>query len=191
MSTKTEPRTTAAEIKKQIEEATKTEKAKTEIKDSGMPLTNQLANEINATESTPKVEPKTEGASAPSKPDQPKAAAETASGQETGSVDLKEWAKKKGIDWTTEDSILSALRKADQEFHKRQQERKEKEAGQRVVYPPPYQPPAYIPPPVYPNGYQGAYAPYPAPPQSITENIAKQYNMTVEDVERLAAFNKD
>jgi len=176
MSTKTETRKTSAEIKKQIEEATKTEKSKTELKDSGLPLTGQVANEINATESTPEATKTAESKPEPVNP--------TAEGATAESVDLKEWAKKRGIDWTTEESVLSALRKSDQEFHKRQQERKSKEQVQTQFAPPPtYQQPSYS------NGYYPpAYVP---PPTPVVENIARQYNMTVEDVQRLSAFNRD
>lgn len=168
---KTEVRLTSAEIKKQIEAA------KTEIKDSGMPLNGMLANEINASASTPENKPIAE-----SKPEPIQAAEQ----KPTGSVDLKEWAKKKGIDWTTEDSVLSALRKSDEAFHKRQQEKKSRES----------QPPApnYAPQqPAYqqPYGYQQAYVPQPPNSRQIVENVARQYNMLPEDVERLAAFNRD
>lgn len=169
---------TSAEIKKQIEEAKKTQKieeGKKSLKDSGLPLTGQVANEINATLSTPEETTKTE-----SKPDPEKPAAEK-------DVDLQAWAKKRGIDWTTEESVLSALRKSDQEFHKRQAERKAREMEAN----PPYRPPSYQPP-TQPYPFQ-VYPFQSAPPSSkeVVENIAKQYNMLPEDVERLAAFNRD
>lgn len=171
---------TSADLKKQIEEATKTEKAKKSAKESSLPLTGMIAAEINASEpSTTVVTPKAE-----SKPDPVTPAAETATApKESG--DFKEWAKKKGIDWTTDDSVLSALHKSDQEFHRKQAERKAQE--KQVQQQPPYTPPSYAPP--APNyGYQPAYQ---IPQRQLVENIARQYNMTPEDVERLAAFNRD
>lgn len=176
---------TSADIKKQIEEATKTEKAKTDIKDSGMPITGQLANEINATASTPEAKPITE--SKPQEVTPPAEQKPTNSNQ----VDFKEWARKKGIDWTTDTSILEALHKSDQEFHRKRAEERAKEVAQPPYNPPAYQPPQYV----QPAGYPPAYAPQPAyqpqMPRNVVENVARAYNMTVEDTERLAAFNRD
>lgn len=178
---KTETRMTAADIKKQIQAKTE------ELKNSGLPITGQVANEINANQSTPasttKVEVKPEPQiEAVKRLEEPKPVGEN-------QVDLKEWAKKKGIDWTTEDSVLAALRKSDEAFHKRQQERKMKEPANQPGYiPPPYtnqQPPAYAPnPPYYPSQ---------APVNNRTQlsNLARIYNMPEEDVERLIAFNRD
>lgn len=171
-------RLTSAEIKKQIQEASKAEKAKTEVKESGMPITGMLANEINASaSSTPPVT-----LQAASKPEPVKAA------EESTNVDYKDWAKKKGIDWTTDDSVLSALHKSDQEFHKRQAERKAKEAvntPNTSAYNPP---PAQVPFPPQ-NGYQNAYAPQ--NDQTVVNNLARQYNMAPEDIPKLAAWSKD
>jgi hypothetical protein len=173
MSEKTEKRQTAAEIKREIQEASKsdkTEKAKTAIKESGMPLNGMLANEINATPSTPDTTSKAE-----SKPDPEKAAEK----KTDKAVDLQEWAKKKGIDWTTEETVLSALHKSDQAFHAKRQVEKAKE--QERGYAPPA--PSYQPPPTY--------APSPQPNQKVIENIARSYNMLPEDVVRLMEFNRD
>lgn len=175
---------TSADLKKQIEEATKTEKAKKSAKESSLPLTGMIANEINASaastpDATAKAEIKPQETSSP-------AEKETAEGSMTQkSVDFKDWAKKKGIDWTTDDSVLSALHKSDQEFHKKQAERKAQDRQNQQSVPPP---PSYAPP--APNyGYQPAYQPIPQ--RQLVENIARQYNMLPEDVERLAAFNRD
>jgi hypothetical protein len=97
-------------------------------------------------------------------------------------ADLKDWAKKKGIDWTSDDSILAALKKSDQEFHKRQAERKAAEQKN-----PGFVQPAYTPPPPIPQGYQNQTLAQ----RQLLENVARQYNMPVEDAERLMAFNRD
>lgn len=173
MSTKTEKRKTSAELKADIE--AKTQEMKEKVKDGSLPLTPGVVAEINASESTPEPTLKTE-----SKPQEATPPAEPVTGHEGGSVDYKEWAKKKGIDWTTDSNVLAALHKSDQEFHKRRAEEKSKEAAQPPPQPPPYVPPAYNYPPTYAS-----------PPNSLAEGIARQYNMTVEDVQRLAAFNKD
>lgn len=182
-STKPKEGLTSADIKKQIEEATKAQKSqktKTDLKDSGLPLVGQVANEINASQgesSTTEVKPVTE-----SKPEQDKIPA--AEQKPTENVDLKEWAKKKNIDWTTNESILAALRQSDQEWHKKRAEDLKREQTKPQPYAPSYppispQPYAYPQPPVVPNQRQ------------VVENLARQYNMLPEDVERLAAFNRD
>ncbi len=178
---KQETRLTSADIKKQIQ-------AKTEdLKNSGLPITGQVANEINANPSTPEKSVKAEV-----KPDPQVEAAkkvEDLKPSDQHSVDLKEWAKKRGIDWTTEETVLSALRKSDQEFHRRQEERKAKEPANQ----PGYVPPAYTPPTQTYQNIPPAYAPQPAPAnnRAMFENLARIYNMPVEDVERLMAFNRD
>lgn len=178
---KAEKKQTAAEIKKQIEEATESDKMKEAVKDGSLPLTAAVVNEINASPvSTPEVKSVSE-----SKPNPEDKAAEIATGHENGSVDLKEWAKKRGIDWTTEDSVLSALRKSDQEFHKRQQEKKAKEMEK--VYTPQ---PAYIPPPAYTGYSQSPYVP-PQNPRQIIEELARQANMTPDDFERVAKVSRE
>lgn len=173
MSEKTEQRSTAAEIKKQIDEATKA------AKDGQLPLTGTIANEINASTSTPATEPKTESKPDPAQaPVQP--AAERAAGE--NSVDLKEWAKKKGIDWKTDEATLSYLRKRDQDWHAKRQAEKAREG---------VTPPSFAPPP---PGYQAPVQPTQPPgipSRQVLENIARTYNMTVEDAERLATFNRD
>ena len=172
----TEKRSTSAEIKKQIEDATKA------AKEGQLPLTGQVAAEINASASTPAIDAKPE-----SKPDHPQKDASAAEGAAaTESADLKEWAKKKGIDWTTEDSIIAALRKSDQAFHAKRQAEKAREGATPPSYAPP--PPAYQPPPQYPQ--PPAQIP-PVPNRATLENIARQYNMTVDDAERLVTFNRD
>ena len=102
------------------------------------------------------------------------------------SVDLQEWAKAKGIDWTSDASVLEALRKSDQEFHKRREE-KLKATGQNASqgYQQPPQP-TYQPPQ---SGYQAPQVPQ-LPQQTLVE-IGRQYNMAPEDVERLLKFNRD
>jgi len=103
------------------------------------------------------------------------------------SVDLQDWAKAKGVDWTSDTSVLEALRKSDIEFHRKREE-KLKALAQNApsvapVAPSPYQPPYY-----QPTGYQ---PPPIQPNQVMLDNIARQYNMTPEDVERLLKFNRD
>jgi hypothetical protein len=167
-----EKRETSADIKKQIEAK------KEELKNSGLPLTGQRANEINASESTT-----TNAPIAESKPELPSGAAKSVEGAKTTeeNVDLKEWGRKKGIDWTTEESVLSALRKSDQAFAEKRQREKAGEATQRPPAPV-YQPPQYAPP---------AYAPPPVPNPVAIQNIAREYNMPPEDAERLLRFNRD
>jgi len=171
---KPDAKATSADIKKQIEQA------KDDLKNSGRPLVGQIANEINASESTPKEPAKVEV-----KPEPQKEAAKRVESPTTEEVDFKEWAKKKGIDWTTDETVISALRKSDQAFHEKRA--KEKQAEQAlppyVAPPPPYQSPPY--------GYQPpAYQP-PFNNRVLLENLARQYNMPPEDVERLMNFNKD
>ena len=177
MSEKTAKRQTAAEIKKQIEDAS--EKMKEAVKDGSLPLSQGVINEINASESsTPAKVPTTE-----SKPDPEKQAAEKVAGQTNGSVDLKEWAKKRGIDWTTEESVLSALRKSDQEYHKRQAEKKAKEEVEKA---PPYIPPTPVNSYISPNPYVP-----PTNPRTIIEELARQANMTPDDFERVAKVSRE
>lgn len=189
MVEQTESRQTAAEIKKQINEATSADKAKIAIKESGMPITGMLAAEINASG------PVTDGKSkAESKPDPAKAAEESV---DEKSARLKEWGKKKGVNWTEglpqaeEDSILSALHKSDQAFHAKRQEDRAKE----VTYPPQGN---VTPPPNYPMPQQpqqpsnsNGYAPPPPPNRQAIENIARNYNMLPEDAERFLMFSND
>ena len=186
MNEKTTEGLTSADIKKQIMEATRESKAKTQAKESGIPLTGMVASEINATDPIPEIEPKTESKSEPIK------ATEKDTAQ---SVDYKEWAKKKGIDWTTEESILKALHMSDVKFHERQAERKAKEAIEKGQsnWPPGYQapiPPQYPPnQPVF-NGYQQpTYVP--SNQRQIIEDLARQNNMTPEDFERVAKVSRE
>lgn len=164
-----EGKVTAADIKRQISEAKK------QIEESGMPITGQLANEINASqESTPNViEPKQDV-----KPEPAKAAekVESLTSEELGALD---WAKKKGVAWTTDPKVLLALHKSDQDFHKWRADNKGAEIPRPQVYQPAYNPPppAYVPPPVQ--------------NRQMLENLARDYNMPAEDVERLLKFNKD
>lgn len=162
-----EQRKTSAELKAEIE--AKTKDMKEAVKNGTVPMLPGVVAEINASNSTPAA-PQTA-----SKPQELTPPAEPVTGE--SSVDYKEWAKKKGIDWTTDTSVLAALHKSDQEFHK-------KRATQKAPEP---QIPAYVPPaPTYaPPAY------IQTPQNSIEESIARQYNMTVEDVRRLAQFNKD
>lgn len=178
MSKKTEQRQTSADIKEQIKDAT--QKMKEGVKDGTLPLTAGVIAEINASESTPEDVSKAE-----SKPEPEKQAAEPAPANGSSSVDLKEWAKKRGIDWTTEESVLSALRKSDQEFHKRQAEKKVKE-GAEVRPQAPYIPPT---PPQNPYGYPSPYATQ--NPRQIIEELARQNNMTPEDFERVAKVSRE
>lgn len=166
---------TAADIKKQIQQAQE------ELKNSALPVTGMLANEVNANTIT---------AEAEVKPEQPRVAAkrleEPKPSESKDQLDVKEWAKKKGIDWTTDESILKALHKSDQAFHeKRQKERQMEPANQ-----PGYIPPAYTPPPAQ---YQPApnYAQAPQNNRAMIENIARTYNMTADDAEKLLPMMKD
>lgn len=167
---KTEVRTTAADIKKQIEQA------KEDLKNSSLPISGQLANEINASESTPKatnqVEVKPEPATAAK-------GMETPTGADPG---LKDWAKKKGIDWTTDESVLRALQLSDKQFHEKRQKEKSQEQTQQPNHG--YVPPVYAPAPQ-------VYAPPPINNRSIIENIARDYKLTLEDAEKLLMFNRD
>ena len=168
---------TAADIKKQIQ------KAQEELKNSALPVTGMLANEVNANTITAEAEVKPEPQPAAAKRvEDPKPS------ESKDQLDVKEWAKKKGIDWTTDESILKALHRSDQAFHeKRQRERQMEPANQPGYIPPAYTPPA---PPV---NYQPAPA-YAQPPQNnraMIENIARTYNMTADDAEKLLPMMKD
>lgn len=162
---------TAADIKKQINEAKK------QIEDSGMPITGQLANEINASqESTTNIAPvkaevKTEPETTASKK------VETLTAEEAGALD---WAKKKGIVWSTDPKVLLGLHKSDQDFHKWRAENKDAEIPRPQVY----QQPAYNPP-------APVYVPPVVQNRQMLDNLARDYNMPAEDVERLLKFNKD
>lgn len=179
----TETKVSSADLKKQIEEATKQSKVETQkdsLVNSGLPLTGGVANQINASASTPEAPKQAE-----SKPQEPQAPAEKVT---ASSVDYKDWAKKKGIDWTTDDSILSALHKSDQAFHNKRKEERVREEAER----PRWQ--AQGTPPPAPNYYLPYQAPptYAQPPQrQVIESIARNYNMVPEDAEKLAAFNRD
>src|SRR5882724_9835476 len=111
---KTERRPTSAELKKQIEDATKAakeQKTKSELVQSGLPMP-VIADRINANSTTeaPKTESKSEPALPPAQPATEKAVVP----QE--STELQEWKKKKGINWDTPDSVALELRKLDQDF---------------------------------------------------------------------------
>lgn len=167
-----EKRQTSAEIKAEIE--SKTREMKEAAKNGSIPLTPGVIAQINA--STP------EASQTPASKPEPTQAAEKEAAPSKESVGLKEWAKKKGYDLSTEESVLSTLRKADQVFHQRQAEKKAKEAVA----------PQYIPPQAqaYPqNGYPPTYAPPPNPRQ-VLEELAKQANMTPEDFERVARASR-
>lgn len=184
---KTEKRMTSAEIKKQIEEAQRAERnsqKKSDLVKSGLPMT-AIADQINAISTTENQTPtasKSEPAQAPA---QPAAEKEIAPTQE--SIDLKEWKKKKGINWDTPDSVALELRRMDQEFHRKQAEIKKREAVER----PPVAP-AWTPPPVYnPAPQPGSYPNYAPNNRAMVENLARQYNMTPEDFERVTAVQRD
>lgn len=176
---------TSADIKKQIEEATKAEKQKKGLRESNLPLTAGVADSANAIESIPERKPDAE-----SKAEPVTQAPEQKPTEQKKSVDFKEWAKKKGIDWTTDGSTLEALYKSDQAFHRKRAEEKAKEPIQQQPTPPPYQQP-YVPQPSYAPPVNGGYIPPNQIPKNVIEGIARSYNMTPEDVEKLALFNRD
>lgn len=168
-----EEKVTAADIKRQINEA------KEAMKDSGMPITGQLANEINASaESIPEVT----NSKAEVKPE-PVKAAEKVEALSAEDADLMEWAKKKGVaKWETDLTVLKALRKSDQDYGKWKAEEKAK-GGEVRSYPPP-QP-------------QAAYNP-PAPPvmpviqnRQTLEHLAKQYDVPPDDFVKIMKINQD
>lgn len=183
---------TSADIKKQIDAATKEAKHGNDLKESSIPLTGMIAAEINATEKSITEEAPTTA----SKPQPAVTAAEKVTGQSNGSVDSKEWAKKKWSidgDFQSADEILEALRKRDQQYHKDRPEQKAKEgvppAGfqQQSYAPPAYQPPVYQPQ----YGYQQPQAYQPIPnPRAILEDLARQNNMLPEDFERVAKVSR-
>lgn len=170
MSEQTETRLTSADIKKQIEAK------KEELKNSGLPITGQMANEINASASTPVKTVEVQ-------PEPVKAANGVQAPKDAASADLEDWAKKKGIDWTKDESVLSALRKSDQQFHEKRAKEKasEPQTNNIPAYQQPYQAPYMQPVQTYPQGQN----------RGFIEAVAKQYNLPVEDAERLLAFNKD
>lgn len=188
----TEKRPTSAELKKQIDEATKAakeQKVKVDLLNSGLPIT-AIADRINGNSTTdaPKAESKSQPAQGSETPPAQPATEKVAAPQE--SVELKEWAKKKGINWDTPDSVLLELRKKDQEFHRKQAERK-REMGER---PPVGQPPqGWTPAPTYQPAYQPVpqYPNYAPNQRQVIENLARQYNMLPEDFERFAQLNRD
>lgn len=161
-----EQRLTSADIKKQIEAK------KEELKNSGLPITGQLANEINASASTPAIEP------VKSEPEKATKGVESSKTAEDAA--LKDWAKKKGIDWTTDQDVLSGLRKSDQAFH-------EKRAKDKLTEPTNQ----YVPPPYTPPVYQPAPTPYAPNNLQMLQNVARDYQMTVEDADKLIRFNRD
>ncbi len=163
-----EVRLTSADILKQIEAAKK------ELKESGLPITGQIANEINASESTPKEPTKEEV-----KPEHSQGAAKRVEAPTNEELDFKVWAKKKGIDWTTDDTVLKALHMSDQQFHEKRAKEKVQENGQPRYVPPP--PPAYNPQPTY----------QPMNDRIMNENLARQYNIPPEDMGRLLPLLKD
>ena len=179
---KTEKRTTSAEIKKQIEAAQKAEnnaQKKTELVQSGLPIS-VVADRINAIS-------RTDQAPSASKSEPAQQPAEPATEKETAqSVELKEWKKKKGINWDTPDSVALELRRLDQEFHRKKAEEKKREAVERPAVPAWTPPPAYTPPP-----QNASYPAYTPPPRQLVENLARQYNMTPEDFERITAVQRD
>lgn len=166
----TEKKKTSADLKAEIE--TKTKEMKEGVKNGTFPLLPGVVAEINASESTPEALP------AASKPQEETPAEKVID----NSINYKEWAKKKGIDWTTDSTVLAALHKSDQEFHKKRAEEKAKEPA----------PPAYIPP-----TYQPSYGPSPVyvPPtpnqRQIIEELARANNMTPEDFERVARVSRE
>lgn len=100
-------------------------------------------------------------------------------------VDPIEWARKKGL--TSEESIARSLREMESEFHRRNQGKWQapaQNAPQPVTAPPP---PSYTAPV---QGYQQPSVPMQIPRQ-LLENIGRQYNMNVDDAEKLLNFNRD
>lgn len=191
MSEITEKRKSSAELKKEIEAAQKSERetrVKTDLKESGLPLVAGVAADINASNSTPEPKPatesRTEPAQSPAHPASEKEAAQSAA--------LKDWAKKKGINWDTSDSVLMELRKKEQEFHAKRQADKERERQQQPQYPP-Y--PPYAGANLYPPQAPYASTPQPmapaVPSEEVLQNIARNYNITPEDAKRLISFNRD
>lgn len=176
---------TSAEFKSRLNQKIRESKAKTDIKESSLPINGMIAHEINASaseEPTKNSRPETTPGKDEVKPDPRTAAATPVEDRKQSPVDLLEWAKKKGINWTTEESVLAGLRKSDQEYHKW----KEKQVQPSFTPPPMYQPPA----PSYPPPPQNYQPPQP-PNRAFVENMARQYNMLPDDFERFFALNKD
>jgi len=179
---------TSAEFKARIEAKVA---EKNQIKDSGLPLTGQLAAEINAQATNPTTNGSQPSGQVKPQPETPAATrVESPNATQGNDVVLKDWAKKKGINWNTSDDVLAELRKKDQEFHRQQAEKRASGgANGQPVYP---QPPAA---PAYPVGVPQPPAPPPFVPGSlptaVIQNLARQYNMSPEDVERLMNFNRD
>lgn len=185
MNETTEKRKTSAELKKEIEQATtaaRESKTKAELIQSGLPIT-AIADRINGNSTTDV--PKTESKSEPAATTQPATEKATAPKE---SVELQEWKKKKGINWDTPDSVAIELRKLDQDFHRKRAEELKNGSVER----PPQgwtQTPSYQPPPPM-NPYPSYVQPVPNQRQ-VVEQLARQYNMVPEDVERMAMFNRD
>lgn len=201
MTEKTEKRTTSAEIKKQIAEATKAQRdqeTKQELKDSGLPLA-AVADRVNGLSTTTEEKPKTESKPEPTAV-RPESAAEKEAAQQKSdeSAALQEWKKKKGITWDAPDSVLADMRRKDQEYHAKRQKDLELERQRNPYATPtyPYPQPPVPPVPNYgyqPNGLQPptGYPPYSPSvnPRQVVESLARDFNLPADDVERLARFN--
>lgn len=107
----------------------------------------------------------------------------------TGNPEVDEWLGKKGFK-SMEDMAVS-LRELEREYHRKAQETRTPTPPAPPVMAPPipgvtgYPPSA---PPVYPGAW---YPPAPPPPAPNAEELAKRYNMTPEDFERVASLAND
>lgn len=169
-----EVKVTAADIKRQINEA------KEAMKESGMPITGQLANEINASaESIPQVT-----ATKPEVKPEPVKAAGKVESLSAEDADLMEWAKKKGVaKWETDLTVLKALRKSDQDYGKWKAEEKAKGGDVRTYQPP--QPQSSYNPPVSNTGMPVIQN------RQVLENLAKQYDVAPDDFAKIMKINQD
>lgn len=120
--------------------------------------------------------------SSPERQDRPQVAA-----MATGNPEVDEWLGKKGFK-SMEDMAVS-LRELEREYHRKAQEsRTQTPPATPPMAPPIPGSPVYAPP--APVGYpQNWYPPAPVAPNA--EELAKKYNMTPEDFERVAALAND
>jgi len=169
---------TAADLKMKIE---KMQAQRSDAKGStGKPLVyEKVPNSSGPSQEVKANKTKVEGAVPQAIPSPEKRDTKTESPKQ--SVDLQNWAKSKGIDWTSDTSVLEALRKSDMEFHRKRQVEKSKDVSNMSApaYQQSFQPPAQVPNP-----------PISLPRQAIGQ-IARSYNLAPEDAERLIAFNND
>lgn len=177
------------ELKKPESEAMleKIEELKTQSKKASKQIPEPTVTPEKAPEGSMAL-PMAESKEAPDKSGQALSQTEAPADKKEGKpeVDIREWAKKKGIN--TIEGAARSLREMEQRLSKANAELKAKEDVPRGTFQPQvYQPtpqfnPSYAPPP---------YPPYPVDREKIIEQEAKRYNMAPEDFERVLSLSND